>query len=267
MKMGKYAMKTGLQGAIRFLICLCLILSSLSGANARFISPDNMDPTLPGVGTNRYAYSQNDPVNKSDPNGHASGGWESFWSNIFGSWGSGAGPTSDMLSNKADNAIKSGADSASKKIVSLTPVGPAIDAYNAAKKKEYKKAAWSVAEAAINLVPAAKGEKVVVGGAKAIWSATSKFSPVQNALKHFKDHGLDFGAKNAIEYVKMAKDFLTKPPSGTLTTVRSNGDIVRFDPVTNAFGVAKADGVPKTFFVPDPSVHGYETNLDYFNAQ
>lgn len=39
-------------------------------ADARFISPDDWDPTKPGVGTNRYAYSENDPVNKSDPNGH-----------------------------------------------------------------------------------------------------------------------------------------------------------------------------------------------------
>lgn len=37
----------------------------------RFISPDDWDPTLPGVGTNRYAYALNDPINKSDPNGHA----------------------------------------------------------------------------------------------------------------------------------------------------------------------------------------------------
>lgn len=36
----------------------------------RFISPDTLDPTMPGVGTNRYAYAQNDPINKSDPNGH-----------------------------------------------------------------------------------------------------------------------------------------------------------------------------------------------------
>ncbi|MER9554388.1 RHS repeat-associated core domain-containing protein [Mesorhizobium sp. M0323] len=36
----------------------------------RFISPDDWDPTKEGVGTNRYAYAQNDPVNKSDPNGH-----------------------------------------------------------------------------------------------------------------------------------------------------------------------------------------------------
>ncbi|MDX8525883.1 RHS repeat-associated core domain-containing protein [Mesorhizobium sp. MSK_1335] len=36
----------------------------------RFISPDDWDPTKAGVGTNRYAYALNDPVNKSDPNGH-----------------------------------------------------------------------------------------------------------------------------------------------------------------------------------------------------
>jgi hypothetical protein len=37
---------------------------------ARFISPDTMDPTMQGVGTNRYAYAGNDPINRSDPNGH-----------------------------------------------------------------------------------------------------------------------------------------------------------------------------------------------------
>jgi RHS repeat-associated protein len=37
---------------------------------ARFVSPDWWDPNKPGVGTNRYSYSENDPVNKSDPNGH-----------------------------------------------------------------------------------------------------------------------------------------------------------------------------------------------------
>ncbi|MEZ5926807.1 MAG: RHS repeat-associated core domain-containing protein, partial [Hyphomicrobiaceae bacterium] len=37
---------------------------------ARFITPDDWDPLLEGVGTNRYAYAGNDPVNKSDPNGH-----------------------------------------------------------------------------------------------------------------------------------------------------------------------------------------------------
>ena len=40
---------------------------------ARFISPDWLDPNRRGVGSNRYAYALNDPVNKSDPNGNEIG--------------------------------------------------------------------------------------------------------------------------------------------------------------------------------------------------
>lgn len=40
-----------------------------------FIQPDWLDPTQPGVGTNRYSYSANDPVNKLDPNGNAFDDW------------------------------------------------------------------------------------------------------------------------------------------------------------------------------------------------
>lgn len=40
---------------------------------ARFLTPDTLDPWLPGVGTNRYSYSLNDPINKSDPSGHTTG--------------------------------------------------------------------------------------------------------------------------------------------------------------------------------------------------
>jgi hypothetical protein len=38
-----------------------------------FIQPDWLDPVLPGVGTNRYSYSFNDPVNLTDPNGNKVG--------------------------------------------------------------------------------------------------------------------------------------------------------------------------------------------------
>lgn len=55
------------------LICSLLSMSFGSVANARFIQPDTWDPTIEGVGTNRYAYAGNDPVNRSDPNGHVSG--------------------------------------------------------------------------------------------------------------------------------------------------------------------------------------------------
>lgn len=39
-------------------------------ASAMFTQPDWFDPTNPIVGTNRYAYSHNDPVNITDPNGN-----------------------------------------------------------------------------------------------------------------------------------------------------------------------------------------------------
>lgn len=38
-----------------------------------FVSPDGWDPLKEGVGTNRYGYAGNDPVNKADRNGHSTG--------------------------------------------------------------------------------------------------------------------------------------------------------------------------------------------------
>jgi RHS repeat-associated protein len=37
----------------------------------RFVSPEWLDPTESGVGTNRYAYAANDPVNLRDPGGES----------------------------------------------------------------------------------------------------------------------------------------------------------------------------------------------------
>ena len=41
-----------------------------SQASAMFIQSDWLDPTQPGVGTNRYSYSGNDPINNIDPGGN-----------------------------------------------------------------------------------------------------------------------------------------------------------------------------------------------------
>ncbi|SMR83581.1 RHS repeat-associated core domain-containing protein [Aliiroseovarius halocynthiae] len=47
-----------------------------------FIQPDWFEVTKPGVGTNRYAYAGNDPVNLMDPNGNA---WlDRAWDKVFG---------------------------------------------------------------------------------------------------------------------------------------------------------------------------------------
>ena len=66
----------------------------------RFIQPDPRDPTIPGVGTNRYAYADNNPVNLSDPLGHAWMGNPSARTNFNGgSNGAGGGYTSGIAYN------------------------------------------------------------------------------------------------------------------------------------------------------------------------
>jgi pimeloyl-ACP methyl ester carboxylesterase len=47
----------------------------------RFITPDWWNPLSPGVGTNRYAYAGNDPINGSDASGHAT---STTWTNSSG---------------------------------------------------------------------------------------------------------------------------------------------------------------------------------------
>jgi RHS repeat-associated protein len=74
-------------------------------ALGRFISPDDWDPTLAGVGTNRYAYAQNDPVNKADPNGH---NWftdavSAVFNAISNAFGGGGGGGNNAQANWATN--------------------------------------------------------------------------------------------------------------------------------------------------------------------
>ena len=63
---------------------------------SRFLNPDPLDPTASGVGTNRYAYSGNDPVNGSDPSGHSSTSWtNSSGGTSTGNWTSSAQATKE----------------------------------------------------------------------------------------------------------------------------------------------------------------------------
>jgi len=113
---------------------------------------------------------------------------------------------------------------------------------------------------------------IQIGVAKSgpIWTKNARkgWSSVDNAFQHWKKHGTEFPEfKNAKQYAEGAKDFLHSPPTGTLSKVRSNGDVVRYNQSTNTFGIMDANGVPRTMYRPDAAKHGYPSNLDYFNAQ
>jgi pyocin large subunit-like protein len=101
-----------------------------------------------------------------------------------------------------------------------------------------------------------------------LWTSTSTKSGVENSLGHFKKHGVELPEyANATQYARGARDFVTNPPTGTLTKVRPNGDRLFYNQSTNTFGVQRSDGALRTMFKPDPAKHGFPTNLDYFNAQ
>ncbi|MBI3909532.1 MAG: hypothetical protein HY320_01195 [Armatimonadetes bacterium] len=97
---------------------------------------------------------------------------------------------------------------------------------------------------------------------------TSGFDPARLA-DHFAKHSGDFGAKTAAEYEAMADAFLGGPlPTDAIQATRvGGGDLVRYNPVTNEFGVLAKSGVIRSYFKPDPKVHGLPSNPDYFHAE
>jgi uncharacterized protein RhaS with RHS repeats len=112
------------------LVCSMVSVSFGSPANARFIQPDTMDPTIQGVGTNRYAYAGNDPVNNSDPNGHSwvgigkaiAEGFQSLGKSLFGRAERDATRSSDNLTKGvADSGASVGQNATTKEISTANP--------------------------------------------------------------------------------------------------------------------------------------------------
>jgi RHS repeat-associated protein len=85
---------------------------------------------------------------------------------------------------------------------------------------------------------------------------------------HFIKHGKDFAAADEDEYAKLADTFLqTSQSGGYPTNVDSLGNIRVYDPLNNIFGSYDSAGGTKTFYKPDPAVHGKPTNWDYWISQ
>ena len=109
---------------------------------------------------------------------------------------------------------------------------------------------------------------------------TRGFRPIE-LLQHFADHGSEFAATGPAEYERMADDFWANPrPPHVQECRRARGDMVRFDPMTDAYGVIDSANVIRTFFKPVPCAsvalaqratmkragqcHAEVTNLVYF---
>lgn len=94
-----------------------------------------------------------------------------------------------------------------------------------------------------------------------IWTETKKDDPVSNAYGHWNKHKTEFPEfHNSKQYVDATHDFVTRPPEGTLTKMRPNGDTLYYNPQTNTFASKDVNGVPRTMFRP-------EKGMEYWNKQ
>ena len=86
-------------------------------------------------------------------------------------------------------------------------------------------------------------------------------------LQHFENHWDEFGAANPESYEAMAVAFMTRPLAPPIfQCVRANGMICRYDSFSEESAVLYPWGYLATYFKPDPAIHGYPTNLQYFRA-
>jgi pyocin large subunit-like protein len=104
---------------------------------------------------------------------------------------------------------------------------------------------------------------------------TKGFANHFELLSHFGDHAADFSVSTMEEYEDLADHFLSKPSTPDMHECpRSKGDRVRFDKITQEYGVLGKDGVIRTYFIPKrcatvpvriPRIkcHRHATNLDY----
>ncbi|WP_311198255.1 RHS repeat-associated core domain-containing protein [Aliiroseovarius crassostreae] len=130
---------------------------------AMFIQPDWFEVTQPGVGTNRYSYSFNDPINLSDPNG-----------NCVNTQCGDSGPPDDGLRDEdqieeyyslANRAARNGIDVTTEYdpsdvlnvVGDLSGVNGTIDAANAAMAGDVSGVATGALEIALGKVKVFKG--------------------------------------------------------------------------------------------------------------
>jgi hypothetical protein len=90
----------------------------------------------------------------------------------------------------------------------------------------------------------------VLRGADAAAAATKalpRFAPGR-WLPHFEKHAAEFGYRTPVEYLRGARDLVSR--EGIQTFTRTNGDKLFYDAARNEFAVMKSDGVLRTYFRP-----------------
>ena len=215
----------------------------------RFVDPTGMDPEEDSEEDN-----EKDP--KKDPRKQSRSGLKKYTDLFFGYllYQMGMHPDQRFSENRA---VQEDAQQRTEKtiealhttnetLLSLVPGGEF--AYKGLNDREISGSdyGWAAAE----FIPFTKvGGKAARGAS--IWTKTKEFNSIESAFRHWKKHGSDFPQfQNAKQYVEGTKNFLHNSPSGTLIKIRPDGDVLKYHPATNTFGVMDATGAPRTMFKP-----------------
>ena len=86
---------------------------------------------------------------------------------------------------------------------------------------------------------------------RTILTANRRESVDDKIVRLYARNGADFDARSAEDYLTKVTAFTTRPPAGTETATRPNGDTLMYQATTNTFAVVARDGTPRTMFKPD----------------
>lgn len=99
---------------------------------------------------------------------------------------------------------------------------------------------------------------------------TRGFQSRMQRADHFKKHrkrlGIPPGFVYEVLYERIADDFISSPlnSSSDEFTRQRNADLVRFDRVRDLLGIKNGMAFIKSYYRPDPAIHKYPTNWDYY---
>ncbi len=114
-----------------------------------------------------------------------------------------------------------------------------------------------------------------------VWQipSTGGFEDGFKLTDHFLRHGSDFGCRSSAHYEAMADRFLGGPKGLIVKECRRrSGDLLRFNALTEAYGVLAPNGIVRSHYIPTPCAslppgvprrgcHGCRDNFEYFKQE
>jgi RHS repeat-associated protein len=176
---------------------------------ARFVSPDWLDPTDQGVGTNRYAYAGNDPVNLRDPGGNS---FERLFADIANAvMGGSPVPGSRVTAAQQAEAFNRNVENAAERAMEVTeaiaeqttPYGGVKDAILGAASGDAGRVALGAASLIPGARPAAASIKAAKGGVYTLFDAITEKTVYVGRTNNFDRRR----AEHARDATKMQFDF------------------------------------------------------------